>query len=66
MIDKDNEGRNLTLEGFKDKIVCNLTDEEYKEKLEKDWDVQLEKIDPNIVERFNKNYVIKTLLAQSR
>ncbi len=53
-IDKDNKGRNLTLEGFKDKIVCNLTDEEYKEKLEKDWDVQWEKIDPNIVERFKE------------
>ena len=54
LIDKDNKGRNLTLEGFKDKIVCNLTDEEYKEKLEKNWDVQWKKIDPNIVKRFKE------------
>ena len=48
LIDKDNDGRNLTLEGFKDKIVCNLTDEEYKEKLEKGWGAQWGKIDQNI------------------
>ena len=35
LIDKDNDGRNLTLEGLKDKIVCNLTDEKYKEQFKK-------------------------------
>ena len=35
LIDKDNDGMNLTLEGFKDKIVCHFKSEKYKEQFKK-------------------------------
>ncbi len=54
LIDKDNDGRNLTLEGLKDKIICHFTDEEYKEQWEKCWDAQWKKIDRNIIKIFKK------------
>ena len=47
----DDDDRTLTLERFKDEIVCRFIKEEYKKQLIEDWDVQFEKIDPNIKNR---------------
>ncbi len=47
----DDDDRTLTLKRFKDEIVCRFIKEEYKKQLIEDWDVQFEKIGPNIKNR---------------